>query len=29
MSAFVTGENINVDGGLLALFPSERGLMET
>lgn len=29
MSAFVTGENINVDGGLLALFPSERGLTET
>ncbi|HCH35708.1 MAG: hypothetical protein CL743_00780 [Chloroflexi bacterium] len=24
MSAYVTGENINVDGGLLALFPSER-----
>jgi NAD(P)-dependent dehydrogenase (short-subunit alcohol dehydrogenase family) len=23
-SSFVTGENINVDGGLLALFPSER-----
>ena len=29
MSAYVTGENINVDGGLLALFPSERGLLET
>lgn len=24
-SSFITGENINVDGGLLALFPSERG----
>ena len=29
MSAYVTGENIDVDGGLLALFPSERGLTET
>ena len=29
MSAYVTGENINVDGGLLALFPSERGPLET
>ena len=24
-AAFITGENINVDGGLMALFPSERG----
>jgi len=27
-SSFITGENINVDGGLLALFPSERGAGE-
>ncbi len=29
LSGFITGENINVDGGLLALFPSERGILET